>query len=586
MQNQKNNIKNICVIGCGRVGLPLALMLEYKGLNICGIDINEKLRDDIHLKCMPFNEPGFDDLLSKSKIVLYSDYSGLDLQMVDTFIITVGTPLGENIESEYKQILQVINNLIINNLIRNKLIILRSTISPGTSQFLIKYIEKQTKLYHTRDFYLAYCPERIAEGKSFEELQTQPNIIGYYGKITKDLCNELFDHLSENNVFVTYEEAELIKLFSNIYRYINFSIPNYFMYIAKKFGVDYIELNKILKYDYPRNENLANPGFTAGTCVKGQRLLKIYHENGYNIEFISYENFYQKYVDKLNTQNIIIDSFNSKIDKSLIKKIINVTKRLYTGKMYIFKLSNGENFECTEDHLIPIKINNDIIIKKANEIINSNILLEFDQNIKEIKIEEILVKNENNIDVYNIELETLENEDDLYYADFESRLIHHNCLRKDWGFINENFPQSDIVLQAYKINEFMPKFYVDLIAHDINEKKVGILGYTMKNDVDDTRDSLIPKMIKYIEKEVPNRILINEPNLPLANNSSIMYNDKFNNYNFINDSINYVIRNSDIIFIAMNHKEYKELKNVEILFKGKIVIDCWGILNKKLVNYF
>jgi UDP-N-acetyl-D-mannosaminuronic acid dehydrogenase len=426
MQNQKNNIKNVCVIGCGRVGLPLALMLEYKGLNVYGIDIDKKLRDLVYSKTMPFYEPGFDDLLSKSKIVLYSDYSGLDLQMVDTFIITVGTPLGENIESEYKQILQVINNLIDHNLIKNKLIILRSTISPGTSQFLIKYIEKQTKFFLGSDFYLAYCPERIAEGKSFEELQTQPNIIGYYGKITKDLCNELFNYLSKDNVFVTYEEAELIKLFSNIYRYINFSIPNYFMYIAKKFGVDYIELNKNLKYNYSRNNNLSTPGFTSGTC-----------------------------------------------------------------------------------------------------------------------------------------------------------------LRKDWGFINENFPQSDIVLQAYKINEFMPKFYVDLIAHEIGGKNIGILGYTMKNDVDDTRDSLIPKMIKYIEKEVPDQILINEPNLPIVlNNSLDLFNDKFNDYNFINDSIDYVIRASDIIFIAMNHKEYKELKNVETLFKGKIVIDCWGILNKKLINHF
>jgi UDP-N-acetyl-D-mannosaminuronate dehydrogenase len=158
-------------------------------------------------------------------------------------------------------------------------------------------------------------------------------------------------------------------------------------------------------------------------------------------------------------------------------------------------------------------------------------------------------------------------------------LVGGTCLRKDWGFINESFPQTDLILQAYKINEYMPKFYTSLI--ELKNKRVGILGYTMKQDVDDTRDSLVPKMIRYIEKEVPSEIYISEPNLPLGKNE-----DKENNYIFDNKTIEEVLNKSNIIFIAINHSEFKKVFNRQAIFKNKIIIDPWGLLNCKLINIF
>jgi UDP-N-acetyl-D-mannosaminuronic acid dehydrogenase len=90
------------------------------------------------------------------------------------------------------------------------------------------------------------------------------------------------------------------------------------------------------------------------------------------------------------------------------------------------------------------------------------------------------------------------------------------CLRKDFGMINETIPYTDLLLSAWKINEFMPKFMVDNLQKRvaIYNKNVAVLGYSFKNDTDDTRDSLTPKLIRYIKREMPLEVRIHDPYLP------------------------------------------------------------------------
>ena len=183
-----------------------------------------------------------------------------------------------------------------------------------------------------------------------------------------------------------------------------------------------------------------------------------------------------------------------------------------------------------------------------------------------------------NFDVYNLELKTLEDKDDLYYYDVESGLIHHNCLRKDYGMINECFPHTDLLLQAYKINEFMPKFLVDTIKNDLKDSSVIILGYTFKKDTDDTRDSLVPKLINYIKKYTDN-IYIVEPNLPVGK-----LTDTFNNYTFENYSLEDALKlinnapvKSCISFVGTNHSVFNENNTIEsIKLRSLHYIDIWN----------
>jgi UDP-N-acetyl-D-mannosaminuronic acid dehydrogenase len=409
---------DVTIIGCGRVGLPLALSLEEKGLAVEAIDLNRDLINSVNNKKMPFLEPGYDKLLEKSKIQILDASLLLWYPESKAFIITVGTPLMQHIETDLSQVKGVIDNLVQKAILKDILIVLRSTVAPNTTKFIKEYIENKTKMVCGKDFYLAMCPERLAEGKAYEELSTLPQIIGTYDEASYLRAKNIFSVFGVDIIQCTPEEAELAKLFTNIFRYINMSIPNYFSYIADSFGVDIYTLLKIMNKDYPRNKGLLKPGFSKGTC-----------------------------------------------------------------------------------------------------------------------------------------------------------------LVKDWGMINENFSQSDLLMSSYKVNEFGPKFYVDLLKDKIKNKNIGILGYTFKADTDDTRDNLTPKLIRYINRYIPNEIYINEPNLPHG-----PVDDFYNNYKFYNKELQEVIKNSDILIIAINHKSYYTI-DLSIL-KNKIVIDGWGILNKKLLNYF
>ena len=128
------------------------------------------------------------------------------------------------------------------------------------------------------------------------------------------------------------------------------------------------------------------------------------------------------------------------------------------------------------------------------------------------------------------------------------------CLRKDFGMLNEKNPGTDLFLSAWKINEYIPLHITETIdkKFNINVKKIGILGYTFKKNSDDLRESLVPKLIRQIEKKVPKRIVLCEPNIK----SKILDN-------YPNLSLNEILKDSDIIFIAINHTIFKK----DIIFK-------------------
>jgi UDP-N-acetyl-D-mannosaminuronic acid dehydrogenase len=120
------------------------------------------------------------------------------------------------------------------------------------------------------------------------------------------------------------------------------------------------------------------------------------------------------------------------------------------------------------------------------------------------------------------------------------------CLRKDFGMINEHTPYMDLLLSAWKINEYIPNFLVSHILKrtQIHDKTIAVLGYTFKKDSDDARDSLTPKLIRYIERQVPKEIRVCEPNFPL----------KFKYENgMTNHCIKEALKEVDIVFLAVNH---------------------------------
>lgn len=256
----------VAVIGIGRVGLPLALVLAQNGFSVYGIGRNEKKLDAINRGEMPFMEEGAEKLLKEvvgKSFVATIDYSCI--KQCDYIILTLGTPIDENMNPLYDQINSAI--FAMKPYLRpGQTLILRSTVSPGTTQYVRSLIEDLDSLKIGENFFLAFCPERIAEGRALEEIKTIPQIIGGVDEKSSIKAQTLFKAISVETIISDDVSSELAKLFTNMYRYINFAIANEFMVLADNYKKDIYEIIHLVNYNYKRGQ-LQSPGLTSGPCL-------------------------------------------------------------------------------------------------------------------------------------------------------------------------------------------------------------------------------------------------------------------------------------------------------------------------------
>lgn len=249
--------------GGGHVGLPLSLTLADAGLRVGIYDTSQATLDRIAAGEMPFLETGADDLLRKvlatGRLELGTD--GSLIERTETLIVVVGTPVDEFLGPSMTVFERVVNQ-VAPHLRERALVILRSTVYPGTTSYLTHHLAEAGC-----DVDVAFCPERIAEGHALEELQTLPQIIGADDDRAADRATALFQHLVTKTVRVSTKEAELAKLFTNTWRYMKFAVANQFFMIADQAGVDYTNVLRAIREDYPRAADLPGPGFAAGPCL-------------------------------------------------------------------------------------------------------------------------------------------------------------------------------------------------------------------------------------------------------------------------------------------------------------------------------
>ena len=142
------------------------------------------------------------------------------------------------------------------------LVVLRSTVYPGTTEYVAQRLEE-----HGRQVDLTFCPERIAEGHALEELRSLPQIVGADDDRAAERAEAMFAQLGVKTIRTTSREAELAKLFTNTWRYMKFAVANQFFMIADQAGVDYTNVLRAIREDYPRARDLPGPGFAAGPCL-------------------------------------------------------------------------------------------------------------------------------------------------------------------------------------------------------------------------------------------------------------------------------------------------------------------------------
>jgi len=261
--DQSNPIDLVIVGGAGHVGLPLALVFADKGLRVMIHDVNERALGTIRGGQLPALENGAAPLLSRAlengRLAFSSDPG--EISGKGALIITIGTPVDEFLNPSYTVIRECIDGLL-PALSDGQLVVLRSTVYPGTTEWLDEYLKKKgiTAL-------VAFCPERVLQGHSIHELQTMPQIVSGTTRQAEDAAADLFGLIAPEVVRVKPIVAEFSKLFTNAHRYIQFATSNQFYMIAKAAGVDYDEILDAMTRNYPRTRDFPTAGFAAGPCL-------------------------------------------------------------------------------------------------------------------------------------------------------------------------------------------------------------------------------------------------------------------------------------------------------------------------------
>ena len=265
--------------GGGRVGLPLGIVLAGAGHSVSIIDLDKNRVNSINSRIMPFFESGAAELLNKLALdQLSASIDNSKIEGTDVCILIVGTPVLEDGTPSANSLIQLVSNLI-PHLINVKMLMLRSTVYPGITHQLQKLL-KDSGL----DITVSFCPERIAEGNAIKELKILPQIVGAEDKMSIELSSKIFSTIGSRVIITSIKEAELIKLFANSYRYLQFGIANEFFEICKSNGINWENVWNGLTSDYPRAANLPKPGFAAGPClVKDTHQLNYYYNNNFEL---------------------------------------------------------------------------------------------------------------------------------------------------------------------------------------------------------------------------------------------------------------------------------------------------------------
>jgi UDP-N-acetyl-D-mannosaminuronic acid dehydrogenase len=249
--------------GAGHVGVPLVLSFAAKGLSVNVNDINEQTLATLKSGQVPFIENGAGPLLTKAladQRLFFTSRPG-DISTSGPVIVTIGTPVDEFLNPVRNVIQKCIDSLL-PHLRDGQLLVLRSTLYPGTTDWIDEHIKRQG-----RTLKVAFCPERIVQGQGIEELARMPQLVSGTSREAEQEAAALFERIAPEVTLLKPIEAEFAKLFTNAYRYIEFAVTNQFYLIAKSARLDYNTILKAMKHDYPRAAYIPTPGFAAGPCL-------------------------------------------------------------------------------------------------------------------------------------------------------------------------------------------------------------------------------------------------------------------------------------------------------------------------------
>jgi UDP-N-acetyl-D-mannosaminuronic acid dehydrogenase len=253
----------VVVGGCGHVGLPLAIAFADSGLATRIYDVDEDAVRVVLGGRLPFHEQDAQEPLQRALAAgaLQVSARAEIVAGAESVIVVIGTPVDEHLNPDPNAVRHAILDCA-PHLSDGQLLILRSTVYPGVTESIESMIAGLGC-----DIDVAFCPERIAQGFAMRELGEFPQIVGARTTRAGDRAEALFKVLTDSVLRVTPEEAELAKLFTNVWRYIKFAIANQFFMMANDYGLDFERIREAIREDYPRAADLPGAGFAAGPCL-------------------------------------------------------------------------------------------------------------------------------------------------------------------------------------------------------------------------------------------------------------------------------------------------------------------------------
>ncbi len=255
---------DVCVIGGGgHVGLPFALICADSGLRTVIYDVDRRKVEQIRSGEMPFFEEGAEEMLRRTLASgrLEVEDRAEPLSDCRFLVMIIGTPVDEHLNPSFTAIDRALRASL-SYLRDGQILILRSTVFPGTSLRIQRFLAEAGLAIE-----VACCPERVAQGYSLREFRELPQLLSAFDPAALAAVRGLFAHFAREFVEMSPMEAELCKLMTNAWRYVQFATVNQFYMLATANGVDFDRILEGCRHNYPRMAGMPGPGLAAGPCL-------------------------------------------------------------------------------------------------------------------------------------------------------------------------------------------------------------------------------------------------------------------------------------------------------------------------------
>jgi len=276
----KNKKAKITVVGLGYVGIPVACMLAKSGFTVLGINRGQEKVDLINAGKSPIagKEPGLEELVKQAiktkRLTATTEYSSM--READIVFVAVETPIDKADRVPKYEALRTALKSVAKNLKKGALVIIESTIAPGTMKNMVApLLEKESGLKLGKEFYLGHCPERVMVGKLLRNVENYHRVLGGWDEKTAKIMLALYKTYVKGDLdLVDVSTAELVKTAENAYRDLEIAFANNLALIAEKLGVNVYKVRELVNKVEDRNVHMPGAG-VGGHCIPKDGLLQV-----------------------------------------------------------------------------------------------------------------------------------------------------------------------------------------------------------------------------------------------------------------------------------------------------------------------